>query len=126
MKPTNLIIGMGLFMPELAFGQTAPAGKPQLPQFRFVAYDRDPAKTDPKNMTFQINRLDVRHPAHFLKLGDTIEGTAYKLLKFQYKTRTHPRYGEEDASELTLLNTATKETLVLTLPPIVHGVAKPK
>ncbi|MEO7318510.1 MAG: hypothetical protein ABIZ56_05945, partial [Chthoniobacteraceae bacterium] len=94
--------------------------------FRLAAYDGDPKKTDPKDMTFQVNCLDGRQRSEFLKLGETITGTNFKLLKFQFKTRTHPNYGEEDASELTLINTATNETLVLTLAARNHAESKPK
>jgi hypothetical protein len=89
-----------------------------------MAYDGDPK--NPKDMSFQVSRLDVRQPTEFLKLGQSIPGTTFKLFKFEFKTRTEPKCGEQDASELTLLNTATNETLVLTYPSATHSVPKPK
>ena len=85
------------------------------PSLRFAAYDGDRRKTDPKDMNFQVNRLDVRQPSEFLKLGGTVTGSKFKLTKFEFKTRQNPKGDDEDISELTLTHTETKETIVLVL-----------
>jgi hypothetical protein len=95
----------------------APANKPTL---TFLAYNGDPKKTDPKEMTFQINTPGSSQPSQFLQLGDLISQTNWRLQSFQYKTRIDPKYVEVDVSELTLVNTITKETKVLTL----HAASK--
>jgi hypothetical protein len=96
--------------PDADKTQPAPAAKPTL---RFQAYDGDPTKTDPKDMSFQINWADRR--SNFLKLGDTVPNTDFKLTKFEFKTRPNLKRGQEDASELTLVHTATKQVIVLVL-----------
>ena len=92
--------------------KTQPAASAN-PTFRFASYNGDP--TNPKNIDFQIKRLDVSGPTHFYKLGDTVTGTKLKLTKFDFKTRQNPKGGDEDVSELTLVNTETKESIVLVL-----------
>ena len=128
MKTTALAIALSTLLVGQAFAVSpdAPTAQPAQPQFRFQAYDGDPKRADPKQMAFQINRLDVRKPSEFLKLGETIPGTKFKLLKFQFKTRVNQSGEEEDASELTLLNITTNETLVLALPPIIYSLPKPQ
>ena len=76
-------------------------------------YDGD-AKTDRQKMSFGIGRLDVRQPQEFLKLGEIVPKTSFQLLKFEYKTRPGPD-GEQDVSELTLVNSVTHEKIVLVL-----------
>jgi hypothetical protein len=77
----------------------------------FNATDGDPKKPD--KMSFQINTLDLRQPSEFLKLGETVSRTKFKLLKFEHKVIDDPNAGEKDVSELTLENADTKETIVL-------------
>ena len=65
-------------------------------------------------MTFQINTVDLKQPSEFLGLGATVNKTKFKLLKFEYKTKYNKTIEEEEeASELTIQNTDTKETIVL-------------
>ena len=83
-------------------------------RFLFNAYDGDPQKDGSAKMTFQINTMDLRQPSEFLKLGETVSKTKWKLAKFEYKTRTNPETGEpEDISELTVMHTETKQEVVL-------------
>jgi hypothetical protein len=96
------------------------------PRFKFMAYDGDPKQTEAKGMHFQILLLEVGQRTQFLQIGETIRGTQFKLHKFQFKTRAHPTYGEVDASELTLINTATNETLVLALGSPSAAGLRPK
>jgi hypothetical protein len=63
--------------------------------------------------TFAINTNDLKEATQFLKLGDPIRGTKFRLLKF--KERFEPnRYGTKiDLSELILENQETREQLTL-------------
>jgi len=59
--------------------------------------------------TFAINTNDLREPTQFLKLGDLIRGTKFKLLKFTEKHEAN-QYGTKiDVSELTLEHRETHE-----------------
>lgn len=90
---------------------------PLPPNLRFVSYDGDPTTTNLNKMLFQISSVDHRQPSEFLKLGEMVPNTRFRLSTFQYKTRRNPRTGEEeDASELTLINTETNQVVVLTTP----------
>ncbi|MGB8170622.1 MAG: Amuc_1099 family pilus-like system protein [Chthoniobacteraceae bacterium] len=78
----------------------------------FQAYDGDPAK--PEEMSFQINAVDRGRKTEFLKIGQKVAGSPYRLEKFELKMKVNPSTGsEEDVSELTILNTETNDTVVL-------------
>ena len=63
--------------------------------------------------TFAINSNDLKEPTQFLRLGDSIRGTKFKLLKFTEKHETN-QYGTRiDVSELTLENQETHEQVTL-------------
>lgn len=63
--------------------------------------------------TFAINTNDLKEPTQFLKLGDPIRGTKFKLLKFTERFEPN-RYGTKiDVSELTLESQETLEQLNL-------------
>jgi hypothetical protein len=63
--------------------------------------------------TFAINTSDLKEPTQFLKLGDPIRGTKFKLVKFEEKSEQN-KYGTTiDVSELTLENQETHEPLSL-------------
>jgi len=119
MKNATLTLTVSLF--ALGGLMPAPAESPASPgaaasenvKLMFASYDGD-AKTDRQKMSFAIGRLDVRQPQEFLKLGDIVPKTSFQLLKFEYKTRPGPD-GDQDVSELTLVNTATHKTIVLVL-----------
>jgi hypothetical protein len=81
------------------------------PTFRWVSYNGDPTK--PESLDFQVT-LDRKGPTQFYKLGDWIEGTRWKLERFEQKTQRQGQV-DADASELTLRNTQTKEMLSLPL-----------
>jgi hypothetical protein len=63
--------------------------------------------------TFGINAIDLKQPTQFLKVGDIIPGTRFKIVKFTEKY--HPnQYGTNvDVSELTLEQEETKDNLTL-------------
>jgi hypothetical protein len=65
------------------------------------------------NGTFALNTSDLKEPTQFLKLGDTIRGTKFKIVKFTEKHDKN-KYGTDvDVSELTLENKDTHEPVTL-------------
>jgi hypothetical protein len=63
--------------------------------------------------TFAINTNDLKEPTQFLKLGESIHSTKFKLVKFTEKYEAN-KYGTRiDVSELTLENQETREQLNL-------------
>jgi hypothetical protein len=63
--------------------------------------------------SFAINTIDLKQPTQFLKAGDTIKGTRFKIAKFQEKYLPN-KYGTNvDVSELTLEQIETKQRLTL-------------
>jgi hypothetical protein len=63
--------------------------------------------------TFALNTSDLKEPTQFLKIGDSIRGTKFKIVKFTEKHETN-KYGTKvDVSELTLENRETHEQLSL-------------
>jgi hypothetical protein len=118
-----------LLLISLAFAPEGFAAPPSTPPqnaapspavFRliFQSYDGDPKQ--PQNMSFQINTLDRRQPSEFLKIGETIPGTKWKLLKFESKTKKGRDADDVDVSELTVINTETKETAVMVITKVVN------
>lgn len=80
----------------------------------FQAYDGDPKKQ--KEMTFQINAVDRGRRTEFLKLGEKVGNTPYRLEKFEVKMAMNDKTGvEDDVSELTVLNTETQDSVALVL-----------
>jgi hypothetical protein len=87
-------------------------------RLRFDAYDGDPKKDKDKLelFTFQINTRDLGGKTQFVKLGEVVVGTKFKVQKFEYKMRQNPATGaDQDVSELTLLNTETGDPIQLVL-----------
>jgi len=63
--------------------------------------------------TFAINTIDLKQPTQFLKVGDPIKGTQFKVVKFLEKYEPN-KYGTNvDVSELTLEQLETKQQLTL-------------
>jgi hypothetical protein len=63
--------------------------------------------------TFALNTSDLKEPTQFLKIGDSIRGTKFKLVKFEEKHAKN-QYGTDiDVSELILENQETHEQLSL-------------
>lgn len=100
---------------------TDPNNKAAHPAFiaklKLKAFNREPfrlvfaSKTED---TFTINTTDLKEPTQFLKIGQTISGTHFKLVKYTEKHQVNPATGgEDDVSELTLENTENKERLNL-------------
>jgi hypothetical protein len=82
-----------------------PAPEPAKAMLRFMAYDGDPG--NPAGMTFHINGAGR---AHFLQLGNSVPNTNFQLTSF-----------DANGTKLTLTNTVTKETLVLTVPKVIDA-----
>jgi len=69
--------------------------------------------------TFALNTNDLREPTQFLRLGDSIRGTKFQLVKFAEKYDAN-QYGTRiDVSELTLENRETREQVVLVKEKII-------
>ena len=86
----------------------------------FNAYDGDPKK--PEEIKFQINTVDVRQPTQFVKIGDVIAGTKFKVIKFEFKQALNEKTGAmTDMSELTVQNTETSDNVALVLERIVDS-----
>ena len=80
----------------------------------FKSYDGDPKKDPIEKFSFQIDTIDLKQPSDFLKIGEQVPNTKYKLDKFQFKEAYNASIQEkEDVSELTLVNTDTGDTIVL-------------
>jgi len=89
-------------------------------RFKFLAANGDPKK--PETMEFQVNPLDAGAATQFLKLDQPIEGTKYKVSKFEFKEKLNESTQEkEDVSELTVVNTETNESVVLALDKVVDS-----
>ena len=84
-------------------------------RLEFKSHDGEP-KTPVDQISFGVNTLDLKQPTQFLKLGQPVAGTPFKLEKFVFKNRHNLKIdSDEDVSELTLLNTQTQEVVVLVL-----------
>jgi hypothetical protein len=63
--------------------------------------------------TFALNTNDLKEPTQFLRIGDSIRGTKFTIVKFAEKYDTN-KYGTRiDVSELTLENRETREQFAL-------------
>lgn len=85
----------------------------QIP-FRIVFEARD-------GETFQINTIDLKRPSQFLRTGDMIAGTPFKIQKFEEKAITNKLGIPEDTSELTIRSQITGEEMVLPIRKIVNS-----
>ncbi len=63
--------------------------------------------------TYAINTSDLKEPTQFVKLGDTIHGTKFKVVKFTEKHEPNQYGTDVDVSELTVQNEETGEQLNL-------------
>lgn len=75
-------------------------------------------KGDPsgEGKEFQINFKDLKGPAktQYRKINDEIQGAPYKLLKYDPKPGQNGLNASGDLSELTVQNTETGESIILT------------
>jgi hypothetical protein len=85
----------------------------------FSAYTGNPSI--PESLTFQLNTLDLRKPTQFLKIGDRIAGTKFRILGFEKKTRMKASGLIKDVSELTVVNIENGSSVVLVLERITDS-----
>lgn len=75
-------------------------------------------KGDPsgEGKEFQINLKDLKGSARsqYRKIGEQIEGAPYKILKYEFKEGPNERGVTVNLSELTVQNTETGDSIVLT------------
>jgi hypothetical protein len=64
--------------------------------------------------SYAINTIDGSAPTQFLKIGDMIAGSRFKVVKFTPKKERNQYGTTVDVSELTLEQEDTKEQLTLT------------
>lgn len=79
----------------------------------FKTVNGDPKK--PETLDFQINTTAMGRGSVFLKLGEMVPKTNFKLDKYEQKQGVTPNGTEVDVSELTLINTVTGVPLVLVI-----------
>jgi hypothetical protein len=63
--------------------------------------------------TFAINTIDLKQPTQFLKEGDMIGGTRFKIVKFTEKYQPNQYGTDVDVSELLLEHEGTHDQLTL-------------
>ena len=59
--------------------------------------------------TFGLNTSDLKEPTQFLKIGATIRGTQFKIVKFTEKSEANKVGTNVDVSELLLEHVETQE-----------------
>ena len=128
MRATFFVIAL-IFVAVALHAAPNPIEQP-LPAFRvpfryvFSSYDGTAGKDPVERFSFQIDSEDSKQPSQFLKMGDQIEKSPYKLASFAYKTRWNSFTRKtEDVSELTLVNVDTGKVIALVLGQIAE---KPK
>ncbi len=99
---------------------TNPTDKNSHPPFivklRMKSFSREPFRlvfASRTGDTFGINTSDLKEPTQFLKRGDLIRGTKFKIVGFTEKSEPNQYGTDVDVSELTLENQETKERLNL-------------
>jgi hypothetical protein len=101
-------------------GQTNPTDKDSHPDY-LTKLSLESATEEPFRFmfsswvgdTFAINAIDQSEPTQFLKKGDTIRGTRFKIAKFTEKYQPNQYGTNVDVSELRLEHEDTKEQLTL-------------
>ena len=90
-------------------------------KFRLIlsAYTGNPE--NPESLTFQLNTLDLRQPTQFLRIGDQIAGTKFKIIGFEKKTETQPSGFVKDISELTIEHSESGRKVLLVLERVTNS-----
>lgn len=63
--------------------------------------------------TFAINTIDLKQPTQFVKAGDTVKGTRFKVVRFHEKYQKNQYGTNVDVSELRLEQLETHQQLTL-------------
>lgn len=99
---------------------TIPTDKSSHPPFtvklKMKSFSREPFRlvfASRTGDTFGINTSDLKEPTQFLKQGDLIRGTKFKIVGFTEKSEPNQYGTDVDVSELTLENQETTERLNL-------------
>ncbi len=99
---------------------TNPTDKESHPPFiaklKLKSFNREPFRlvfASRTGETFGINTSDLKEPTQFLKAGELIRGTKFKIVKFTEKSAPNQYGTDVDVSELTIENEETKEQLNL-------------
>ncbi len=66
----------------------------------------------PDEGTYSINTMDLKGPTQFLKIGEMVAGTSYKVVKYEPKKMDKEGL-EVDISELTVENQNTGQKIIL-------------
>lgn len=83
-------------------------------RFTFRSYNGD--VKNPASLDFQIETLDLSERTRFVRLGEMVGGTPFKLASFAFKERENEKTGaKDDISELTMINVETQDSIVLVL-----------
>jgi hypothetical protein len=109
-------------------GHTNPTDKtsypPYITKLKLKAFSEEPFRLkltswNPASATFEINAIDLKEPTQYLKIGDLIAGTHFKLTKFTEKHAPNAATGgDTDVSELLLENTENHAQLTLVLQQV--------
>jgi hypothetical protein len=86
---------------------------PVLFAYLFKSYDGDPKK--PQAMEFQLNPVSGKSSSQFLKIGEVIPGTTFKVVSFELKKFNDANDLERDVSELKIQDPATNKEIILVL-----------
>ena len=88
-------------------------------RLRFMSYDINPRKKD--DVTVAINTVDRGGRTHFLKVGEDIPGTRFKIESFVEKYMDGADGTKNDVSETTVKNKETGVIVVLPLKQVVDS-----
>jgi hypothetical protein len=118
---TRSLLLIGLLITCGLQAESKEGPKPAATKLRFMSYDVD--RKNPKKITVSIS-VSTKDRTYFVEVGDPIPGTTFQVQTFEKKTRPRiDRTGDEDLSELTLINVETKEVTVLTIGHITDTPA---
>jgi hypothetical protein len=101
-------------------GKTDPTDPKSMPPYytklRLIEFIKVPFRLkfsgSPDAGIYSINTLDLRGATQFLKIGEKVEGTPYKLVKYEPKT-SNVNGMDIDVSELTIENEITGQQIAL-------------
>ena len=108
---TRLLLLIGLLLNGGICAEPKEESKPATMNLRFMSYDINPK--NPKDITVSIND---GNRTYFVAMRGRIPNTVFQVQTFDHKTRPKADgTGNEDVSEVTLINVETKESKVLSI-----------
>ena len=101
-------------------GKTDPTDPKSMPPYitklRLLQFIQVPFRLkfsgSPDEGTYSINTMDLKQPTQFLKIGDKVDKTPYKVVKYEQKSMNKDGL-DVDISELTVENQDTGQKIVL-------------